>query len=44
MREFFPHNAVEYFVSCYNCYQPEVDVPASNTLQPETTPSECLHP
>ena len=25
MREFFPHNAVEYFVSYYDYYQPEAD-------------------
>ncbi len=28
MREFFPHNAVEYFVSYYDYYQPEAYVPA----------------
>src|SRR5437762_4381847 len=27
-REFFPHNAVEYFVSYYDCYQPEAYVPS----------------
>ncbi|CEZ19632.1 excinuclease ABC subunit B (ATP-dependent DNA excision repair enzyme UvrAC) [Candidatus Methylopumilus planktonicus] len=27
-REFFPHNAVEYFVSYYDYYQPEAYVPA----------------
>ncbi|MGK2941927.1 MAG: excinuclease ABC subunit UvrB [Immundisolibacter sp.] len=30
-RDFFPHNAVEYFVSYYDYYQPEAYVPASNT-------------
>ena len=30
-REFFPQNAVEYFVSYYDYYQPEADVPASDT-------------
>ncbi|MCY3639868.1 MAG: excinuclease ABC subunit UvrB [Gammaproteobacteria bacterium] len=30
-REFFPHNAVEYFVSYYDYYQPEAYVPASDT-------------
>ncbi len=30
-REFFPNNAVEYFVSYYDYYQPEAYVPASNT-------------
>ena len=32
MREFFPHNAVEYFVSYYDYYQPEAYVPASDTF------------
>lgn len=31
MREFFPHNAIEYFVSYYDYYQPEAYVPASDT-------------
>lgn len=31
MREFFPHNAVEYFVSYYDYYQPEAYVAASDT-------------
>lgn len=31
LREFFPNNAVEYFVSYYDYYQPEAYVPASNT-------------
>jgi excinuclease ABC subunit B len=31
MREFFPENAVEYFVSYYDYYQPEAYVPASDT-------------
>ncbi|HKJ07450.1 MAG TPA: excinuclease ABC subunit UvrB, partial [Gammaproteobacteria bacterium] len=30
-REFFPHNAVEYFVSYYDYYQPEAYVPSSDT-------------
>ena len=30
-REFFPQNAVEYFVSYYDYYQPETYVPASDT-------------
>ncbi|MBR3664945.1 MAG: excinuclease ABC subunit UvrB [Desulfovibrio sp.] len=30
-RELFPHNAVEYFVSYYDYYQPEAYVPASDT-------------
>lgn len=32
MREFFPDNAVEYFVSYYDYYQPEAYVPASDTF------------
>ncbi|MGH8606636.1 MAG: excinuclease ABC subunit UvrB [Gammaproteobacteria bacterium] len=31
MREFFPHNAIEYFVSYYDYYQPEAYVPATDT-------------
>jgi excinuclease ABC subunit B len=31
MKEFFPDNAVEYFVSYYDYYQPEAYVPASDT-------------
>ncbi len=31
MRDFFPRNAVEYFVSYYDYYQPEAYVPASDT-------------
>lgn len=31
MRGFFPENAVEYFVSYYDYYQPEAYVPASDT-------------
>ena len=31
MRDFFPDNAVEYFVSYYDYYQPEAYVPASDT-------------
>ncbi len=31
MKAFFPHNAVEYFVSYYDYYQPEAYVPASDT-------------
>jgi excinuclease ABC subunit B len=30
-REFFPHNAVEYFVSYYDYYQPEAYIPTSDT-------------
>ncbi len=32
MRDFFPHNRVEYFVSYYDYYQPEAYMPASDTF------------
>jgi excinuclease ABC subunit B len=32
MREFFPNNAVEYFVSYYDYYQPEAYVPSTDTF------------
>ena len=32
MREFFPRNSVEYFVSYYDYYQPEAYVPSSDTF------------
>jgi excinuclease ABC subunit B len=32
MREFFPKNAVEYFVSYYDYYQPEAYVPSTDTF------------
>ncbi|MBN2854610.1 MAG: excinuclease ABC subunit UvrB [Halothiobacillaceae bacterium] len=32
LKGFFPHNAVEYFVSYYDYYQPEAYVPASDTF------------
>lgn len=31
MKAFFPHNAVEYFVSYYDYYQPEAYIPATDT-------------
>ncbi|HOI49461.1 MAG TPA: excinuclease ABC subunit UvrB [Prolixibacteraceae bacterium] len=31
MKQFFPHNAVEYFVSYYDYYQPEAYLPTSDT-------------
>jgi len=31
-KEFFPHNAVEYFVSYYDYYQPEAYIPSSDTF------------
>ena len=32
MRDFFPHNRVEYFVSYYDYYQPEAYIPSSDTF------------
>ncbi|CAH0533311.1 UvrABC system protein B [Vibrio stylophorae] len=32
MRDFFPNNAVEYFVSYYDYYQPEAYVPSTDTF------------
>ena len=31
MKAFFPHNAVEYFVSYYDYYQPEAYIPSTDT-------------
>jgi excinuclease ABC subunit B len=40
-RSFFPHNAVEYFVSYYDYYQPEAYVPQTDTyIEKETTINE----
>lgn len=40
-RSFFPNNAVEYFVSYYDYYQPEAYVPASDTyIEKETSINE----
>ena len=36
MKDFFPHNAVEYFVSYYDYYQPEAYVARSNTYIEKT--------
>ena len=38
-KEFFPHNAVEYFVSYYDYYQPEAYVPRSPTPTSRRTAS-----
>src|SRR3990167_7588838 len=40
-REFFPHNAVSYFVSYYDYYQPEAYMPATDTyIEKETEVNE----
>ncbi|MEM7583861.1 MAG: excinuclease ABC subunit UvrB [Acidobacteriota bacterium] len=40
-RSFFPHNAVEFFVSYYDYYQPEAYVPQSDTyIEKETSINE----
>ncbi|BAZ79135.1 excinuclease ABC subunit B [Sphaerospermopsis kisseleviana NIES-73] len=36
LREFFPHNAVEYFVSYYDYYQPEAYIPVTDTYIEKT--------
>jgi len=38
LREFFPHNAVEYFVSLFDYYQPEAYIPHTDTyIEKEAT-------
>lgn len=37
LRQFFPHNAVEYFVSYYDYYQPEAYIPTSDTYIEKTS-------
>ena len=42
-RGFFPHNAVEYFVSYYDYYQPEAYMPSSDTyIEKEATINDDL--
>jgi excinuclease ABC subunit B len=36
LRHFFPHNAVEYFISYYDYYQPEAYIPVSDTYIEKT--------
>ena len=38
-REFFPNNAVEYFVSYYDYYQPEAYIPTRTPSSRRTPPS-----
>lgn len=43
MKEFFPHNAVEYFVSYYDYYQPEAYVPRRDLyIEKEATINEQI--
>lgn len=43
MKTFFPNNAVEYFVSYYDYYQPEAYVPSTNTyIEKEATINEQI--
>jgi len=43
MREFFPNNAVEYFVSYYDYYQPEAYVPRTDTyIEKESSINEQI--
>jgi excinuclease ABC subunit B len=42
-KQFFPHNAVEYFVSYYDYYQPEAYIPSSDLyIEKESTINEQL--
>jgi excinuclease ABC subunit B len=42
-RNFFPHNAIEYFVSYYDYYQPEAYIPASDVyIEKEATINDEL--
>ena len=42
-KSFFPQNAVEYFVSYYDYYQPEAYIPASNVyIEKESTVNDEL--
>jgi excinuclease ABC subunit B len=42
-REFFPHNAVEYFVSYYDYYQPEAYVPQADLYIEKDSSAERRH-
>jgi excinuclease ABC subunit B len=43
MKEFFPHNAVEYFVSYYDYYQPEAYIARSDTyIEKESSVNEQI--
>jgi excinuclease ABC subunit B len=43
MKSFFPENAVEYFVSYYDYYQPEAYVPRSDTyIEKESSTNEAI--
>src|SRR5256714_5689379 len=42
-KSFFPHNAVEYFVSCYDYYQPEAYIPSGDVyIEQEATINDEL--
>ncbi|MDP2646438.1 MAG: excinuclease ABC subunit UvrB [Desulfobacterales bacterium] len=43
LKNLFPHNAVEYFVSYYDYYQPEAYIPASDTfIQKDSSINEMI--
>ena len=43
MKALFPHNAVEYFVSYYDYYQPEAYVPSTDTyIEKDSTINEQI--
>jgi excinuclease ABC subunit B len=42
-KQFFPHNAIEYFVSYYDYYQPEAYIPSTDTyIEKESTINEDI--
>ena len=42
-KSFFPHNAIEYFVSYYDYYQPEAYIPSTDTyIEKESTVNEDI--
>ena len=43
LKQFFPHNAVEYFISYYDYYQPEAYIPETDTyIEKEATINEDI--
>src|SRR4029078_10299901 len=43
LKSFLPHNAVEYFISYYDYYQPEAYVPTTDTYTPQEEPNNNTH-
>ncbi|MBO5911597.1 MAG: DEAD/DEAH box helicase family protein, partial [Elusimicrobiaceae bacterium] len=43
-KQFFPHNAVEYFISYYDYYQPEAYIPQTDTyIEKDSAVNEQIH-